>query len=164
LRETLDLNLFAEILRWDAVVGIGAAVGAGILAATERDVSAPLACAAGVVGVVIGAAIAGAAVIAAFMDQPFLRKLSALGRRPGYFLAPLVFTGLLGIVAEASMLAWFGLLENSQSLRVVAGAVSGFFGAWALASLIPDLVAISELADIKATAAAIPDDHPLGGA
>lgn len=159
LAESLDLNLFGEVMRWDAGVGLIGAIGGGLLAASDRnDLMAVIAVVLTVVSLVVAAVISGATVLAAFMDQPFLRKLAAIGKRPGYFLAPLVFTALIGIAAAFSLLVWMAILDGPTVGVVLAGGFSGFFACWALASLIPDLVIIAELAEIKATAAGIPDD------
>src|SRR5215216_4374199 len=92
LRDALDFRLFSEVLKYDLYIALAGLVG-GVLAEVKSITVLPLliAVAAGLVGVIIGAVIAGVAVLAAFMDQSFLRKLKAINREPVRYLAPFIF-------------------------------------------------------------------------
>jgi len=159
LAKLLDLKLFNEILRWDAAIALLGAGGGGALS-TYRLSHIGEAVAIGVtaMGFIVAGVIAGASVLAAFLDQPFLRKLAAIGKGPSYFLAPLIFTALTGVVATLLLIVWYGSETGPLAIRVICGVSACFFGIWSIASLIPDLVMLSELAEIKATATGIPDD------
>jgi len=103
-----------ELLQLDLYLGISGGLGALALAifspgALLRGVAA----AAVLVGVIIGAVVAGVAILAAFMDQPFLRKLAAINRQPVRYLAPFLFTAVLGVCASLSLV---GLSVMSASV------------------------------------------------
>jgi hypothetical protein len=154
------LDFFGEVLRWDAGVGLLGAVGGGLLMTSDRaDIAVLVSVASGFVGVVIGAAIAGAAVLAAFMDQPFLRKLGALGYTAGFFLAPLVFTAILGVVAALCLLLVLGLGNAPHTVRLVPGILAGFFTVYSITSLLPAIANFTQFAETKSEAAKIPDDR-----
>jgi NAD/NADP transhydrogenase beta subunit len=104
LRDALDFRLFSEVLKYDLYIALAGLVG-GVLAEVKSITALPLliAVAAGLVGVIIGAVIAGVAVLAAFMDQSFLRKLKAINREPVRYLAPFIFTAVIGVIASLTV-------------------------------------------------------------
>src|SRR5713226_6346678 len=78
-----------ELFQLDLYLGIAGGAGTLILAILAPDAvlrSVPVA--AVLLGVIIGAVIAGVAILAAFMDQSFLRKLAAIDRQPVRYLRP----------------------------------------------------------------------------
>ena len=105
---------------------------------------------ASVVGVVLGSVIAGIAIQTAFLDQEFLRKISAIGQRPMRYFAPFLYTALLGIGAITGLV----ILEvvSPSWPRVVIAAASGvtwFLAAWCVASLVPALAMVPQFAELK---------------
>jgi hypothetical protein len=161
LLKAIDFRL-SEILRYDFFAGVLGAIGGAIRWANQPfDTAALIGATAGVVGVVIGSVIAAAALQAAFMDRGFLLKLHYLKREPTYFLAPALFTAVLGVCAALSMIVLLALpIDVPTSVAAIAGGVAGFFAVYAIVSLIPVLRMIVEFTDLKATAALIKDDDP----
>jgi hypothetical protein len=159
LREALDFRL-SEILRYDFYIALVGLVG-GILAEVESIASLPLliAVAAGLVGVIIGAVIAGVAVLAAFMDQVFLRKLKAINKEPIRYLAPFIFTAVLGVIAALAVLAVSAVPTDAPGwLRGTAGGLAGFLVTWTITSLLPDLKMLVDFVGLKMDATDVPDD------
>jgi hypothetical protein len=105
---------------------------------------------AGLVGVVIGAVLAGVAVQAAFMDGAFLRKVARIGRTPVYYLAPFLFTATLGVLASLSVtvLAFTSLTAEAWFRGAAAGTV-GFTAVYTLASLLHGLDTLVQFIDLK---------------
>jgi hypothetical protein len=163
LREALDFRLFSELLKYDLYIAIAGGVG-GTVAAVKSITPLPLliSVAAGLVGVIIGAVIAGVAVLAAFMDQVFLRKLKAINREPVRYLAPFIFTAVLGVVASLALLIFAAMPSDAPGwLRGVAGCLAGLFVTWTIASLLPDLKMLVDFVGLKMDATEVPDDVGL---
>lgn len=159
LLEMLEIRL-DEVLRYDLLVAVLAA-GAGVWLALEHPELAVDAAptAAGLVGVVIGAVVAGVAILAAFMDQVFLRKLAAIGRQPTRYLAPFVFTASLGVCAALSSLALAATSPAAPSWFLAPlTALAAWFSVWTLVSLLPLFKLLMDFVGLKTDAAAIPDD------
>jgi hypothetical protein len=162
LRSCLDFRL-SELLGFDLVFGLIGAGGGTYLALQHAEgLAAPVAAAAGLVGVVLGAVVAATAIVTAFMDQGFLRRLALLpaGRNePSYYLAPFLFTGVLGVAGGLSLLVLISLTPTSHAwARGVVGAGSGFFTVYTIASLMPALDAIVQLTSLRHEAAQVSDD------
>jgi len=114
----------------------------------------PTSAALGLVGVVLGSVIAGVAIQTAFMDQEFLRKLNAIGTEPMRYLAPFVYTALLGVSAMTALLALS--VATATWPRWLLGPMCGlawFFTSWCVASLLPCLATITQFTELKAIAA-----------
>ena len=113
----------------------------------------------GVVGVVIGAVLAGVAVVAAFMDQAFLRKLRAIKKEPVRYVRPFLFTAWLGTVCAISASVLTAIPRDTDAW--VRAPISGFTGLtafWTLGSVIPDLDMLVQFIGLKFDASEIPDD------
>ena len=160
LRDALDFRLFSEVLKYDLYIALAGLVG-GVLAEVKSITALPLliAVAAGLVGVIIGAVIAGVAVLAAFMDQSFLRKLKAINREPVRYLAPFIFTAVIGVIASLTILVVAAIPPDAPVwLRGTAGGLAGFFVTWTITSLLPDLKMLVDFVGLKMDATDVPDD------
>lgn len=114
--------------------------------------------AAGVVGVVLGGVLAGAAIQTAFLDTSFLRKLEAIGRNPVRYLLPFLFTAVLGVVAMFALLVLAALRPNDCPLLLaISGGLAGWFASWTIASLIPALGTLVQFIGLRQDAAMVPD-------
>lgn len=163
LREALDFRLFSELLRYDLYIALVGGAG-GVVAEVKSITALPLliSLAAGLVGVIIGAVIAGVAVLAAFMDQVFLRKLKAINREPVRYLAPFIFTAVLGVIAALAVLVVAAVPSEAPGwLRGIAGGLAGFFVTWTITSLLPDLKMLVDFVGLKMDATDVPDDVGL---
>ena len=159
LWEALDFSL-SEVLRLDFVVGLVGGGAAVWLALSRPAALQPVAgVAVGVVGVIIGAVIAGLSVQAAFLDQAFLRKVVAIGRDPVRYLAPFLFTAVIGVLAMLLLITLASLTPsvNKAVLGTVAG-LTGFFTVWTVVSLLPGLATLIQFVGLKVDALDVPDD------
>lgn len=159
LAEAIDFHL-SEMLRYDLGIGILGGIGGAIRwSRGVTDMVDFVGVVAGIVGVIIGAVLAAASIQAAFMDTSFLRKIQRLGYRPSHFLAPALFTGVIGVAATIATIVLISLPEGLASgWKAGAGGVAGFLVLYTIASLIPVLRMIVEFSDLKATAAQLPDE------
>lgn len=159
LAGAFDFHL-SEILRYDLAVGVvGGAAGVCAAFFAPESLSDGAAVVGTMVGVVIGAVIAGVAVQGAFLDQPFLRKLRAIGSDPVRHMAPFLFTAALGVVAALAIITLAFLPETAPT--AVLAPVAGFAGLtsfWTLASLLPCLDTLVQFVRLRDDAAMIPDD------
>lgn len=137
LWKALDFRL-SEILRMDFWLGLAAAGGAAALAViTPSAILRCVAVTSGLVGVVIGAVLAGVAIQAAFMDQEFLRQIRAIGRQPVRYLSPLIFTAVTGVFAMLGLIALSVLSAKSDVILLgILSGVAGFFTVWTIVSLL----------------------------
>lgn len=160
----LDLTL-DELLRYDFGIGILGGIGGIILAVSYPKTlhsTAPIVI--GLVGVVIGAAIAGMAVIAALMDGVFIRKVHAIGRRTSRYVAPFAFTALLGVCAALVLLVLVSLPTHAfEWLRITVGGLAGLFAVWTVASVLPLLSLTMDFVELKGDAANVPDSSVADG-
>lgn len=114
----------------------------------------PTSAALGLVGVVLGSVIAGVAIQTAFMDQEFLRKLKAINSAPIRYLAPFIYSALLGIGAMVGLLGLSVVTASwAQWLISLMSGAAWFLTVWCVASLLPCLAMITQLADLKSIAA-----------
>lgn len=159
LWNALDFKL-SEILRLDLLVGVAGAAGAVTLALVNPDaLMRAVPTAATLVGVIIGAVLAGVAVQAAFMDQAFLRKLRAINRDPVRYLAPFLFTGVSGVVAMFFILIISAMTKDTQkAVLAVSAGLTGGATAWSLASVLPCLSTLVQFVGLKMDALDVPDD------
>lgn len=159
LWRAIDLKL-SEILQLDFLIGLFG--GAGAVTAALLAPAAllnTLGVASQVMGVVVGAVIAGVSIQAAFFDQSFLRKLRAIGRDPVRYLAPFLFTAVLGVVAMLGMLVLSTLTATTRvPVLAVIGGLTGFLTVWALASVLPCLATLVQFIGLKMDALDVPDD------
>lgn len=163
--EKLDLRLH-EVLHYDILFGVAGGVGAlwlswespATLVRAAPDVLS-------VVAVVIGAVIAGTAVIAAFMDAVFLRKIHLIGQRAKRYVVPFVATAAIGVGAGIFMIFFIALPPSAPHwLFRTLGGISGFFALWTISSVWPLLRFTLEFVDLKSDAADVPDDVVVSGA
>jgi hypothetical protein len=114
---------------------------------------------AGVVGVVIGAVIAGVAIQSAFLDQSFLRKLRAIKKDPVDYLTPFLFTTAIGVFALLGLLV-LSTMSPTANTAVLAttGALVGLFSSWAVASLLPGMGTLIQFVGLRQDAIDVPDD------
>ncbi len=116
---------------------------------------------AGLIGVVIGVVLATTALIAAFLNPTFLRKLRAIDEDPVDYIRPYLFTGLLAVVGSLGAIALaVTSVHAPRPWLASAGAVTGFASVWSLASLIPNLTNLVRFMRLQQDAAEVPDDHP----
>lgn len=150
----------SEILQLDFWVGL--AGGAGAVTASILAPAAflnTLSVASQVMGVVVGAVVAGVSIQAAFFDQAFLRKIRAINRDPVRYLAPFLFTAVLGVIAMLGMLVLATLTpETMPPVLATIGGLTGFLTVWALASVLPCLATLVQFIGLKVDALDLPDD------
>ncbi|WP_422734862.1 hypothetical protein ACN26Y_15185 [Micromonospora sp. WMMD558] len=158
----LDFKL-SELLRVDLGVGVAFGVAALALSFTYPDAvlrAAPGAI--GVVGVIVGAVIAGISFQAAFMDQAFLRKLRAIESEPVYYLAPFLFTSVLGVVSMLALITLSAVSPKApEALIALVSTPTALITAWTIASLIPGLATLVQFVGLKMDALDVPDDIAL---
>lgn len=109
--------------------------------------------AATLVGVVIGAVIAATAILGAFLDQEFLRKLKSVGKDPAYYVAPFLFTAFLGVIGEILLLIVLPLSSATTWLPATLVGAAGVAIGWALGSLIYDLDMLDQFLHLQSAAA-----------
>jgi hypothetical protein len=146
----INFNL-SEVLRIDFWLGLAA--GGGGAAIAVIDPSAALrgdAIASGLVGVILGAVIAGVSVQAAFMDQAFLQKLRDIGREPIRYLAPFIFTAVIGVFAMLGLIVLALLSDKSNKVLLgIATGITGFFSIWTIVSLLYCLATLVQFMGLK---------------
>lgn len=165
LLDEMELRV-SELIRLDlaaAVAGCAGGVWIGIGGKHGTPVVdaryAALPAAAGLVGVVIGAVVAGVAVQAAFMDQAFIRKLNAINRRPVRYLTPFIVTAVLGLWAAIAIIVVAALSASAPAaLRGMAYGLAGFLSIYTIASLWYGLKMLVDFVALKEEAAGVPDE------
>ncbi|GAA3516575.1 hypothetical protein FHR32_000303 [Streptosporangium album] len=159
LWQALDFKL-SEVLQLDFALGVlagGAAVSMALVEPEALLRTVPVA--AGLVGVILGAVLAGVAVQAAFMDQPFLRKLRAINRDPVHYLAPFLFTGVIGVFGMLGLVVLSAMSKDTNvAVLAVTGTVSGLFTVWSMASILHCLAMLVQFVGLKMDAIDLPDD------
>ena len=158
LLDAINVDL-SELVRYDLGLAAIGAVGGGLLFGLEVDSKgAVLGVAAGFVGVVIGAVVAGVAIQGAFMDEAFLRKVREIGANPLRFLQPLMFTATIGVLASLMLIVAAALPSSTPTwLGALAGALAGHLVVWTLASLLPCLTLLADFTMLKFEASQIDD-------
>lgn len=151
-----------DVLRGDLLVGVLGAAGAGVLGHARPDlVTTMSAVAVGLIGVVIGAVLAAATLVAAFLNSTFLRKLRVIGEDPVDYLAPYLFTGILATVGSVLAITLAATPATAPSWWIVPlGSAVGLFGGWAIASMVPNLTNLIRFIRLQQEAAEVPDDLP----
>jgi hypothetical protein len=158
LIEKLDFKLH-EVLGYDLGIGVLGGVGALWLAfESPRSLTTAAAPAIGVVGVVIGAVVGGMAVIAAFMDGVFLRKIHRIGHRADRYITPFAFTAMIGVTAAMALIVLIALPGHAPKwLFVTVAGLSGLFTFWTVASVWQLLSMTLDFVGLKSDAADVPD-------
>lgn len=160
LWNALTTMKLGDLLRIDLVIGIGGGIGGLVLGLTlpsQLVAAAPVFGAS--VGVIIGAVVAGVSIQSAFLDQPFLRKLRALGKDPVTYLSPFLFTATMGVFALFGLIA-LALTTPTAPAWFVAplGAFGGLLTFWAIASLLPGMATLIQFIGLRQDALEVPDD------
>ncbi|GLY97652.1 hypothetical protein [Actinoplanes sp. NBRC 103695] len=155
----LDFKI-SEMARVD--LGVGVLFGAVALTLSFVNPEALLRSVAGavqIVGVVVGAVIAGISFQAAFMDQSFLRKLRVIGSEPVYYLAPFLFTAVIGVLAMVGLIVLSALSPSSPKLLIaIVSTPVAILTMWTIVSLIPGLATLVQFVGLKMDALDVPDD------
>jgi hypothetical protein len=148
-----------EVLRYDFFLALlGGSGGAWLALSSPQTLAKEIPLAATVVGIVVGAVVAGMAVLAVFLDQAFLRKLRAIGREPVRYIGPFLFTAALGVVASLLLLLLTGLPATTPEwLLALVSGLAGFTVTWTLASVLPNLSLLVQFIGLQFDAADIPD-------
>ena len=161
LAKALDFHL-SELLDYDFWVGLLIGIGSAWLAASSpKELKSIIPIAAGLVGAVIAAIIAGVAILGAFLDQAFLRKLKRIDKEPVRYMAPFLFTATLGIAAAIFMLVLYALPESKSFphwIRVGTSFVTGTAIGWTLASVLPALRMLVRFVGLQMVAADVEDE------
>lgn len=157
----LDFKI-SEMVRID--LGIGAIFGLAALVLSFVNPESVLRSVAGavqIVGVVVGAVIAGISFQAAFMDQAFLRKLRIIGSEPVYYLAPFLFTAVIGVAAMIGLVIMSALSPETPKLIIaIVSTPTALLTMWTIASLIPGLATLVQFVGLKMDALDVPEDPP----
>ncbi|MCB1256387.1 MAG: hypothetical protein KDB26_04735 [Microthrixaceae bacterium] len=149
-----------DVLQADLFLGIAGGAGGLVLGLKYPErLTGAVSIVAGVVGVVIGAVIAGVAIQSAFLDQSFLRKLRAIGRNPVDYLTPFLFTAAIGVFALLGLLVLAVLPATAPTWALATlGAWVGFFAFWSVASLLPGMGTLVQFVGLRQDAIDVPDD------
>lgn len=156
LFRALDFHL-SEILRVDLAAGV-IGCGAAIWLAINHPERVPQVLTIGqsLVGVILGAVVAGVSIQVAFLDASFLRKLRAINRSPVRYIAPFLFTVVLGVVAMLVLLT-LSAMNAEGPAYVTISAIAGLLTVWAVASLIPGLDTLVQFVGLKLDALEVPE-------
>lgn len=163
IRSVIGSLRLKDILRTDLAVGVLGGIGAYWLAVhASKSLHNALPAAVALVGVVVGAIVAGTAVVAAFLNPVFLRKMRAIGEDPVAFLAPFIVSGVVGTTAALFAITLSALPPHTPSwlLNLIA-TITGFTVFYAIASMGPNLTTLIRLIRVQSDAAEVPDDIPV---
>jgi hypothetical protein len=149
-----------EVLQIDFWIGLAGGIGGLVLGLRyPTQLIEAVSVIAGVVGVVIGAVIAGVAIQSAFLDQSFLRKLRAIGKDPVDYLTPFLFTTVIGVFALLALLILSVVTPTANTAALATlGAIGGLFTCWAVASLLPGMATLIQFVGLRQDAIDVPDD------
>jgi hypothetical protein len=161
LAEALDSYRPSKILKYDFVIGLGGAAGGIALGITSpRTLADALPIAGAFVGVVIGAVLAGVAVLAAFLDQAFMKKLKRIDAQPIRYMRPFLFTAALGVVASLFLLILVALPGRTPTwLTATVSGLTGMAVVWTLASVLPCLDMLVQFIGLRFVAADVPEEE-----
>lgn len=155
----IDLRL-SEVLQLDFWAGVvGAAAGVALALTAPESLLGVAGVATSIIGVIVGAVIGGVSILAAFFDQAFLRKLRAIDRDPVRYLAPFLFTTVLGVCSMVGLIA-LGAMTITTTPWVLATVGSATLGAtvWAVTSLLPLMATLVQFIRLKVDALDVRDD------
>ncbi len=162
LRGVLARMEVRDLFRGDLLVGLGGAAGGAWLAVADpTQLRAAVPSAVVLIGVVIGAIVAGVAIMATFLNPAFLRKMRAIDEDPVHYLSPFLLTGLTGTVAALLSIVLSALPETCPpGLLDALGGVTGATVLYALASTAPNMTSLIRFIRLQEDAAEVPDDLP----
>lgn len=147
---------------------VGAGGGAWLAVAKAAAAPAAIAVAAGLVGVVIGAVVAGMAIQTASFSTTFVRNLDATKLPKEQkdlvrYLSPFLFTAATGICAGLSLMVWVAVPPTAPSpWRGLCGAASGLLSFETFASLIPALSTLIQFVQLLQASARAADHTDAG--
>lgn len=149
-----------EVVGIDFLVGLGGAAGAAWLAVNDpKTLASALPNAVVLIGVVIGAVVAGTALVASFLNESFLRKMREIRRDPVRYIAPFLLTAVVGTVGAIGAIVLTGLPNGAPSgVRYGLAGVTGFAIFYALASTAPNLTTLVRFIRLQSDAAELSDD------
>lgn len=149
-----------EVLQVDFWIGLAGGVGGLVVGLRyPAQLVGAVSVVASVVGVIIGAVLAGVAIQSAFLDQAFLRKLRAIGKDPIDYLTPFLFTTVIGVFALLTLLVLSVVKPTANSAALATlGAIAGLFTCWAVASLLPGMATLIQFVGLRQDAIDVPDD------
>lgn len=150
-----------DLLKIDIALGVlGAAAGFYVTIEHPAAIGRVIPVLTGLVGVVIGAVIAGLALLSAFMDQKFLRTLSLIDESPRRPMRPFLFTVVLGVIAAFFLVVLAAFDADATSAWLLAPLTALSFGsaAWTLGSLLPALDVLVQFVAVQETAAQIDEE------
>ncbi|MFD4932663.1 hypothetical protein ACFWMS_28175, partial [Peribacillus butanolivorans] len=111
---------------------------------------------------IIGAVVDGISVLVAFLDQPFLRKFRAINSSPVKYIAPFLFTAVIGVFGAIFLIAMACFTPTAPAWIFVSTSLAGgLLGFWTVFSLIPGLDTLVQFVHLKIDALDIPDDSGL---
>lgn len=150
----------SELLRVDLIAGIcGGAAGIALAIMNPAALLRATGIMTALIGVVIGAVIASVSIQVALFDQAFLRKLRAIGREPTRYMAPFLFTVVLGVGAMVALLVLGSMtVDTHPVVLALAGAGAGLLSVWTIVSPLPLLDTLVQFIGLKMDALDVPDD------
>lgn len=159
LLEALDFRL-SQLWKLDLVVGMAMGAGGAWLALEHQErLDSAVTAAIGLVGFFIGTVVAAAAILGAFLDQAFLRRLKQVGSEPVHYFAPFLFTAFMGVIAALLLLALIALPNGAPRwLWGTLGGIGGLATGWTLGSLVYDLDVVVQFLRLQQAAADVPDE------
>lgn len=148
-----------ELFTWDFFFGITTGIAGAYLSFIREEPNQGLNNALiGIVGVVLGAIIGAVAIVSAFMDSEFIRKIHAIDREPVFFLRPFIFTAALSTMSLILLVSTLFLPENAPRLITVPLTfLSTATAGWTLGAIFPLLGTLVAFLDLKSEAAKVPD-------
>lgn len=163
LRKVLGKTTLSEFFQLDLLIGVGGCVGGALLGALRPDnLLGATGVASQIVGVVVGAVIAGVAVQTAFLDQSFLKKLRLLKREPVEYLSPFIFTAVIGVAALLGIMVLSAMSpEAPRWLLGVMGGATALFSFWSIASILPALNTLVQFIELRDAAVDVPEDTDI---
>ncbi len=155
LWQLLGRSQLSDLLGLDFVAGVAAGVPAGIWAidhfGTLVDASNT---AANLVGAVIGVSVGAAALVAAFLNPEFLRKIRIINKDPLRYLAPFLLTAALGVLAGLSIVGLPLVTEAAPGwLHGTVGGLAAGLVVWTLLSTLRCLSSLIAFVRLQAAAA-----------
>jgi len=153
------INLNLRYWWWGSVVALVAgAVGGGLVAYHRRPhLGSPIQISASLAGLVVGALIAGLAIMAKSYDSEFLKSLDRVNGGPvSQYFSPFITTATIGILAILSILAYTIIpVDFAAVWRTVVGAFAGGLTLLTLSGLAGAFGTLIQFIDIY-------EDHVLG--
>lgn len=149
----------SDFVKSDFIIGLlfgGAAIWMAISSPERLERVVPWSI--GLIGAVIGTVVAAAAILSAFLDQAFLKKLKRIESSPIPYFAPFIFTAFVCTMAALLLLVLGALpLSTPTWLRATTAGVTGIATGWGLASLLFALDALVGFLELRELAIELGD-------